>query len=274
MKAWITKGRNIAAVAALLYILAPASAFAAVQFTEVMYDVPGADTGHEWLEVTNTGSASVDLTGYKFFQGGVNHGMSVVQGTTTLAAGESAVIAANTTKFLADYPAYAGVLFKSSFTLTNTGESVSLKDKALAVVDSLTYSSSMGANGDGNSLHLSNGSWISGAPNPGSNAPSAAIKKAVSVSAATTKTTTQTSASSVKKSPATSGTFNVSSETGGTLSAASMGPLLQNIPSVYVYVLGLVALIALGVGAVFYAKPQASTASAVTEGSEEEFELE
>ena len=105
MRVWITSGRNSCILLILLFALAaPARAFAAVQFTEVMYDAPGADTGREWLEVTNAGAVAVDTAGYKLFESGVNHGLILVQGTTTLAAGESAVITANPQKFLADYP--------------------------------------------------------------------------------------------------------------------------------------------------------------------------
>jgi len=236
---------------------------ASVQFTEVMYDAPGTDTGREWLEVTNMGSSSVNLFDYKLFEGDVNHNVILTAGTTTLAAGESAVIAANAQKFVADYPAYSGPLFKSSFSLNNTGESVALKDNKLAVVDSLSYSSIMGAEGDGNSLHLEGGSWVPGAPNPGSDAPSKAIvKPAPVVIAPAAKTAAAISKASTTKKSSYSSSNNVKAS----------APLMPNIPSVWLYALGLGALIALGVGATLYIKPGAPAAETV--GEADEFEIE
>jgi hypothetical protein len=267
MRVWTTSGRKSLAIAGLLLAFAaPTSAFASVQFTEVMYDAPGNDTGREWLEITNMGSSSVDLYGYKLFEGGVNHNVILTAGTTTLAAGESAIIAANAQKFLTDYPAYSGPLFKSSFSLNNTSESVILKDNKLMAVDSLGYSSSMGASGDGNSLHLENGAWVPGAPNPGSSAPSKAIVKPASVVIApavkTAAAISKTSTTKKYASYTSSNNFNASA------------PLIPNISSAWLCAIGLGALIALGIGAALYAKPPASLAGAETGREAEEFELE
>ena len=159
MKVWTANSRKLISAVALLFICAaPACAFAQVRFTEIMYDALGADTGHEWIEVTNRGSNSIDLSGYKLFESGVNHNLTLVQGTTTLEAGASAIITADAQKFLADYPAYTGAIFKSPFNLLNTSGGFALKDKTLAVVDSASYAAAMGAAGDGNSLHLNGAS--------------------------------------------------------------------------------------------------------------------
>src|SRR5207253_310754 len=69
--------------------------------------------------------------------------------------------------FLEDWPQYKGALFKSAFSLSNTGESISLKDKKLALIDSAAYSASEGGSGDGNSLHKTVNGFTSGAPDPG-----------------------------------------------------------------------------------------------------------
>ncbi|MEI6863744.1 MAG: lamin tail domain-containing protein [Candidatus Adlerbacteria bacterium] len=146
---------------------APASALAAVQITEIMYDVSGTDTGREWVEITNTGSSAVDVSGYKFFEANTNHGITVLSGSAVLAPGGVAVIVDDATKFAADWPAFSGVLLKSSFSLSNTGESLALKDSALVVQHSVTYDGSMGAAGDGNSLHLSGTTFTPGVADPG-----------------------------------------------------------------------------------------------------------
>ena len=48
-------------------------AHASVTINEIMYDLEGADTGREWVEVHNSGSEAVDLLKWKFVEGGTNH---------------------------------------------------------------------------------------------------------------------------------------------------------------------------------------------------------
>src|SRR3990167_6884392 len=122
--------------------------YASVIVSEVMYDLEGADTGREWVEIQNDGVA-VDLTGWKFFEGGVNHGLTLIQGDISLLQNGFAVIADNAEKFLLDWPGFSGMLFDSVFSLSNTGETLVLRNSELADVDSVTYSSEWGANGDG-----------------------------------------------------------------------------------------------------------------------------
>jgi hypothetical protein len=271
MKVWTTKGRSLAAIIGIfLSFAAPTVACASVQFTEIMYDAPGADTGREWIEITNTGQSSVDIAGYKLFESGVNHNLTPVQGTTTLAAGESAIITADGEKFLADYPAYTGAIFKSPFSLLNTSGSFALKDKTLAVVDSASYSAAMGAAGDGNSLHLNGVSWIPGAPNPGSNAPTQAIAKTAPTLAAASvpktiaaKTTAKTSSNAVKNSAKNSASVVLGVE-----------PLVKTISPVWLYALGLAACGMLAVAAVLYVRQTRPKLRHETDSEAAEFELE
>lgn len=144
----------------------PASAFASVLFSEVMYDVPGTDTGHEWVEIQNAGSGTLDLAGWKFFEANTNHGLSLVQGAG-IPPGGYGVIADDPTKFLADWPSYTGVLFDSSFSLSNTGEALALKDDSGTVADSLSYDPTLGAAGDGNTLQWDGAKWVAAAATPG-----------------------------------------------------------------------------------------------------------
>lgn len=131
-----------------------------------MYDLEGTDTGREWIEIQNTGTNSVDVSAWKLREADTNHGLTVIQGSSSIAPGGFAVIADNSTKFLADTPGYTGLLLDSSFSLSNTGETLALKDENLIDVDSVTYSSEQGAVGDGNSLQWVSGSWSPGAPTP------------------------------------------------------------------------------------------------------------
>lgn len=150
-----------------LAILFPAFAHAAVSITEIMYDLSGADTGREWVEITNTGGSSVDVGGYKFFEANTNHALTLISGTGVLQSGSSAIIADDSTKFKIDWPDYSGILFDSSFSLSNTGESLALKDGALVTLDSVSYDPSLGATGDGHTLQWNGSAFGSAAPTPG-----------------------------------------------------------------------------------------------------------
>ncbi len=149
-------------------LLAPTSAHASVLLTEIMYDVSGTDTGREWVEITNTGSSSIDISAFKFFEANTNHTLSVVQGGGVLAAGASAIIADDEEKFLLDWPTFSGHLLGSSFSLSQSGETLILKDSALSVLDSVSYDPAAGAGGDGKSLQRAGSVFSAAVPTPGS----------------------------------------------------------------------------------------------------------
>lgn len=219
----------------------PVISFARITITEVMYDAPGSDSGHEWIEIANTGDIA-NIAGYKLSEGGTNHGITVVSGTSTLAAGKIAVIANNPQNFLEDFPGFSDALFKSAFSLSNTGETITIKDSSLKPVDSVTYTSALGASGDGNTIHLNEGSWVPGAPNPGSLAPSAALKSSLA-------------------SPAKKGITKKSSTPAITISPdepAAVGALSMQPPpqpgTLWIYLLGLGALVVAAVAGAVYVK--------------------
>ena len=151
-------------------------ASAQIVFTEIMYDPQGGDTGREWVEILNQGSTPVDLSQCKskspcrFIEGGNNHELAVASGNPTLASDTYAIIADNAQIFLSDHPGYSGVVFDSSFSLKNTGETIAFKMPDGSVSDTVTYSPDVGATGDGNSLEKIGDSWKSAQPTPGSGA--------------------------------------------------------------------------------------------------------
>src|SRR3989344_5734849 len=98
---------------AIILFLIPASLFANVEITEIMYDVSGSDTGREWIEVK--ANTETDLADWKLFEANTNHALTLVGGTALVPAGGVAVIADNTEKFLLDFPSFSGTLFDSSF---------------------------------------------------------------------------------------------------------------------------------------------------------------
>jgi hypothetical protein len=154
------------AVLSLFLCFGVGNVAADVFFSEVMYDLEGSDDGREWIEIGNTGPAEVNVADLKFFENKTNHGIIFNKGKTAIAAGEFAVIADDPVKFLKDWPNFSGNLFKSSFSLSNSGEELALK-RLDSIIDQFSYSSTLGANGDGKSLQLSGGSWKAAMPTPG-----------------------------------------------------------------------------------------------------------
>ncbi len=153
-------------VFASVAVALPLSLSAQIVITEVMYDLDGSDAGREWIEVENAGTDPVDLSSWRLFEASTNHKINAVA-TPGLPAGHFAVIADDPAKFKTDNPDFTGLLFDSVFSLGNTGETLVLRDQNMADIDSVAYSSSMGASGDGNSLQKTSSGWISALPTPG-----------------------------------------------------------------------------------------------------------
>lgn len=157
---------KISFITALVLIGAPLYAHGQIEISEIMYDLEGSDSGGEWIEVYNTGS-SVDLSAWRFFENDTNHYIEAESGDGTLSSGAYAIIADDPPTFRALFPSFNGQLFKSSFSLNNTGETLEMRDADLVTRNSVTYSSSWGAAGTGESLQKSNGSWTAAPPTPG-----------------------------------------------------------------------------------------------------------
>jgi len=147
---------------------------ALVVINEIMYDLEGKDEGREWIEILNIDQKTADLTGWTFYEDETNHRITLVSGAEIISPGDFAVIASDSNKFLEDYPDFSGNLFDSSFSLSNTGETIALK-AGNKLIDEVSYDSLWGAGGDGNSLQRvssqenSNNSqnWQPGLPTPG-----------------------------------------------------------------------------------------------------------
>jgi hypothetical protein len=142
-----TKTTNLVFISLLLGL--PVFSNAQVMITEIMYDLKaGSDSGREWIEVYNAGPISIEANILKLFENGVNHKIS----GTILQPSSYAIIADNPDKFKADWPNYSGTLFDSAFALGNEGDSLELRD-ASSTLDTVSFTKSHGAAGDGNSLN-------------------------------------------------------------------------------------------------------------------------
>ncbi|MEK7569368.1 MAG: lamin tail domain-containing protein [Patescibacteria group bacterium] len=140
--------------------------FAGLEFSEIMYDLSGADESREWVEIFNDSSGPIGLSELKFFEADTNHKLVFVAGLESVPPGGYAVIAADAAKFKSDWPAFAGNLFDSSYSLNNSGETLALKNED-EILDQVSYSSSLGGAGDGNTIGKISGAWRANAPTPG-----------------------------------------------------------------------------------------------------------
>lgn len=124
----------------IFFIFAPNQAYAAD--TDIVITEIGAyeSSDHEWIEIYNKGAASIDLTGWKFFEDGTNHGLTSYRGGFVLPPQAYAIIADVAANTAADYPAYQGILIDSSWTTLNEGgELIGLKSAAGTPVEQFTY---------------------------------------------------------------------------------------------------------------------------------------
>ncbi|MES2223706.1 MAG: lamin tail domain-containing protein [Patescibacteria group bacterium] len=224
---------------AVIFLAAPAFSYAGIVINEIMYDVSGTDSGREWVEIYNPDSTSVDVSSYKFLESvdASNHGLSVVSGSATIPSNGYAVIVSDSSKFLADNSGFSGTILKASFSsLNNTGSTLLLKS-GTTVVDQVSYTSSLGAAGTGNSLQKTTSGFIPATPTPGvTNATIAALESSGSSSGGTTSTTTDNTTATTTQSVATTTSQTVVTDTAAeqTLSAHSSTETITyvtNIPA-------------------------------------------
>lgn len=153
------------------------AASAAILLTEIHYNGPaaGADPD-EFIELVNTGTDAVDLSGYRF-SAGID---LLLAGGTVLGAGEVLVAARSPDDFLRIFSDYTGPLLDFGGSLSNSGETLTLDDRVGNPLWSLSYDDSSPwpseADGGGFSLQLRADpldplhpdAWTGAAPSPGS----------------------------------------------------------------------------------------------------------
>lgn len=171
---------------ALLFL--PSITSAQVIISEIMYDLAeGSDSGREWIEVYNPSATPINLTELILFESNRKH--TIKGEIPILAPFAYVVISDKPEKFRADYPSYAGLLFDSAFSLNNEGEVIEMR-RGDAVLDSASYTKSLGGNGSGESLQrtslVSGAAFSSGAPTPGASVPAGGLVRIMPVKAKTT----------------------------------------------------------------------------------------
>lgn len=151
----------------LVSFLLVRTVFANVVINEIMYNPSGSDNNREWVEIYNSGNVSVNLTGWKFYEADTNHGLILKNGSMVLGVGDYGIIADDWEAFLSDYPDFTKTLFDSSYSLSNSGEGIAMKNSTGDVVENVTYSDSAE---EGNTLCRipDGGSFVECVPTPGS----------------------------------------------------------------------------------------------------------
>ena len=139
--------------------------WAPVIINEIYYDAPGSDDGQEWIELYNAGTSSVTLSGWKIEESGTAHALTA-HGATTIDPGGYAIVARDYEQFLPHNPGVTAPVWTSAFSLNNDGETIALKNDTL-LINSATYASSTGANGNGKSLQKFDTAWKEATPTPG-----------------------------------------------------------------------------------------------------------
>jgi hypothetical protein len=199
--------KNFFIISAIIGLLIPAVTHAQIKINEVMYDPAGSDTKREWIEIYNASTQSIDLSTWYLQENNTFHKLVAMRGSI-LPAGSYAILADSIPEVLADYANYIGLIFDSVFSLNNTGETISIANPQKELIDTLTYSSDMGANNDGNSLQINNGTLITAGPTFGTvnktqaEPPVVDIKDPVA-STSTSKTATSTTSTSSSSTDST-----------------------------------------------------------------------
>lgn len=127
-----------------------------VIINEVMYDLEGADSGLEWVELKNISSEPIDLTGWKFNDGS-NHLLNVPpknggQGTMVILPQGFAILADKADLFLQNHPNFLGTVIDTAMSLNNTAATLRLIDNNGNIVEEISYAKTQGGNGNGFSL--------------------------------------------------------------------------------------------------------------------------
>ena len=157
----------------ILFLVFPVVSFAQVVINEIMYDPEGTDAnaGGEWIEIKITEN-NINLSTWKIADktgtsgSFTNRVIKYERGPSELISGDYVIIAKNAEDFSSFFPSYSGSLFSSSISLTEDDE-IKLLNENLKEIDNLSFSSSMGAKGDGNSLQKTSSGWVAASPTPG-----------------------------------------------------------------------------------------------------------
>ncbi|MFH1962046.1 MAG: lamin tail domain-containing protein, partial [bacterium] len=143
---------KIIAIFLILLIISNNSHAEGIIINEIMYNPAGSDDNREWVELYNSGLTDVNLSGWRFFDGGT-HSLTPYPGTGTIIPSQGyAVIVNNGATFTAVYGTNTGIIIKTAMSLGNSTATVALINPSGDSIGSVIYSSASGGNGNGKSL--------------------------------------------------------------------------------------------------------------------------
>lgn len=150
---FVMKRKAIFLMLAILFCQKVIASEAELVISEIMYNVDGADSGHEWIEIYNSGAEDVIASStWRFFDSS-NHKINLYQGTSTIASQEFFVLVDKGDQFLLDYPDFVGNIFDTVISLPNSSSSIALSfDEGISYGLEEHYDPLWGANGNGYSL--------------------------------------------------------------------------------------------------------------------------
>ena len=123
-----------------------------IRINEIMYYPDGTIYKEEWIEIYNKADYAINITGWRLYEQGVNHTLTLKNGSMEIPANGFAVIADNYLNFLIDYPGYSGTLIDSAFSLKNSGEYLAIKNADLEIIDEVNYVPQAGASNTGKTI--------------------------------------------------------------------------------------------------------------------------
>jgi len=107
-----------------------------------------ADSNLQWVEIYNKGNEEVDLSGWRFWEAGTNHTLSIseysLKQSFVLSPGEYAIIVQNDVSFFASFPEFTALVLDSSWgTLNKGGEEIGFKSGSAEsdFIEKFTYKS-------------------------------------------------------------------------------------------------------------------------------------
>lgn len=167
MENYIKRAVRFFFMCAFMILISP-NFVSALIISEINFDPNGSDTDREWIEVFNETQNSIDLSQIKFFENNVNHGIDSVSGDVNIMSGEYVVVVQDLNKFKIDFPSYSGKIFQSSFSLSNSGEILSLKSKEGNTLTTVNYGNYLSGVTSGQTVVLDGTNYTKANPNPGS----------------------------------------------------------------------------------------------------------
>src|SRR6476620_4141309 len=167
-------------LAAVLLLLAHVEIRAEVILSEIMYDPQNSDTNREWVELFNTGTSAVSLSGWQFGLPSSNLWTTALPASTSIGAGQALVLTPSSATLDSDWGSGINRIQVGNFpALTNdpndhvAAATLAIRNSSLVIQDQVTYEDGSGwpttSGNDGNSIYVLPQYLTSSLNNSGSN---------------------------------------------------------------------------------------------------------